>query len=139
MAEVTLSQRMSSLRDALQTACPSRIVTRSFADFADRESEHLAAGIYTVMSQGEGEYQNLNGRAARDGVQRIVLSQQIELTEQDSGEDIEEAEFAMIEEVKAFMRALPASLCCLEMTGFQQSGQLDRPYGWVLVNLEWRE
>lgn len=139
MSEITLSERMTSLKSELQLAYPDRVVTRTFVDFADRDRALLAQGIYTIISQGEGEYENLNSREAMDGTQRILLSAQIELPEGSSGELIEEAEFAMVEEIKAFMRALPAALCCLTMTGFNQSGQLDAPYGWALINLEWRQ
>lgn len=139
MSEITLSERMTSLKSELELAYPDRVVTRTFKDFADRDRNLLSQGIYTLISQGEDGYDNLNGREAMDGTHRILLSAQIELPEESSGELIEETEFVMIEEIKAFMRALPASLCCLTMTGFNQSGQLDAPYGWALITLEWRQ
>lgn len=133
-----LTDRMNLIKSTLAAAYPTRTVTRSMKDFADRKKEELRAGVYTVISMNEGSYQNLPDRAAMDGKHRILLVGQIEVDEKTSPdpESIEEAEFAMVEEIKAFVRALPVGLCGLEMRGFSQSGQLEYPYGWISVNLE---
>lgn len=133
---MTLAERMVALKDALATAMPARVVTRKLKDFADRPKADIAAGVLTLVSSGEGGYRNYNGREAMDGRHRLLLVGQIELAEDSDGEAIEDAEFAMVEEVKGFMRALPPSLCSLVMTGFRQSGQVEAPYGWVAIDME---
>lgn len=133
---MTLAERMAALKTALTTAMPTRVVTRKLKDYADRKKEDLAVGVFTLISHGERGYKNYNGREAMDGRHRMLLVGQIELIEDAEGDAVEDAEFAMVEEVKAFVRALPADLCSLVMTGFQQSGQLDAPYGWVAIDLE---
>ncbi len=131
-----LSVRMVAIRDALAAQLPARVVTRRWLPLSSRREEDLAAGIYTVVSQGESDYPNFNGFEARDGKHRILVVGQLKLAESAAPEDIEDAEFAMVEEVKAFVRALPEALCCLLLRGFTQSGQLEAPYGWVLFELE---
>lgn len=131
-----LGERMDLIVATLEARVPLRIVTRSLQDFSQRQPAQLKRGVYTLVSQGEAGYRNLLGRAARDGRHHLLLVGQIQLGEKVGTEDIEDAEFEMVEEIKAFCRALPAPLACLEMTGFRQSGQVDAPYGWIAVDME---
>lgn len=132
-----LSTRMELIKTTLAAAVTARIVTRNFLDFVDRKDADLLAGIYTLVSNGEGGYQNLNGREAMDGTQRILLVGQIRLAEDAVPSAIEDAELAMVDEIKVFLRARPAQIIQLYMTGFRQSQQVDAPYGWVSVDLEY--
>lgn len=132
----TLAARMALIRDTLAERYPGRIVTRSLKDFAARQPAELKRGIYTVVSKGEGDFANLRERAAMDGKHRLLLVGQIQLQEKADGEAIEDAEFAMIEEIKEFLRDLPPALACLDMTGYQQSAQVEAPYGWIAADLE---
>lgn len=132
-----ISTRMELIKTLLAAALTARIVTRDLLDFAQRKDADLLAGIYTLVSNGEGGYQNLNGREAMDGTQRILLVGQIRLDEDAVPSAIENAELAMVDEIKAFLRARPAQIIQLYMTGFRQSQQMDAPYGWVSVDLEY--
>lgn len=131
-----LGDRMNLIKTTLAAALPSRVVTRDFLDFTDRKDADLLAGIYTLMSGGEKDYQNLLSRHAMDGQQSILLVGQFRVAEGAASSAIEDAEFAMVDEIKAFARALPDSLCQLNMLGFRQSQQVDHPYGWVAIDLE---
>lgn len=133
---MTLKERMDAIKAALATACPARVVVRDLKDFGDRHKTDITAGVFTLISRGEGGYRNYNGREGLDGKHRMLLVGQIELAENTAPSAVEDAEFAMVEDVKGFMRALPADLCSLVMTGFAQSGQTDSPYGWVAIELE---
>lgn len=131
-----LSDRMDLIETQLAAMYPARVVTRQLADFSLRKRANLLAGIYTLVSAGERGYRNYNGREAMDGRHEILLVGQIELAATKTPEDTENAEFAMVAEIKAFVRALPAGLCSLVMTGFTQSRQVEHPYGWIAVDLE---
>lgn len=133
---MTLAARMAALQSALATALPARVVVRDLKDFADRAKADIAKGVFTLISKGEGGYRNYNGREAMDGRHRILLVGQIELAETAAPSAVEDAELAMVEDVKGFVRALPSGLCGLTMGGFTQSGQLEVPYGWVAIDLE---
>lgn len=131
-----LATRMNLIKSTLAACYPARVVTRSLKDVSQHKTPDLKLGIYTLISQGEGGYANLLGRAARDGQQRLLLVGQIQLGENAETSEIEDAEFVMVEEIKAFCSDLPPALICLSMTGYQQSSQIDAPYGWIAVHLE---
>ena len=131
-----IGDRLNLIKTTLATALPTRIVTRDLLDFAARNAYELQAGVYTLVSKSEGGYQNLNGRAAMDGAQRMLLVGQFELNKDALPSAVEDAELAMVDEIKAFLRALPPALCRLQMTGYRQSQQMDVPYGWVSIDLE---
>lgn len=133
---MTPAERLAAMQAALAAAMPARVVGRDLKDFGDRAKPDIAAGVFTLISKGEGSYRNYNGREAMDGKHRMLLVGQIELAEDAAPSAIEDAELAMVEDVKAFVRALPPTLCSVVMTGFQQSGQLEVPYGWVAIEME---
>ena len=124
---------MNLIKTLLAAALPLRIVTRDLLDFGQRD---CTAGVYTLVSNGEGGYQNLNGREAMDGTQRILLVGQIQLGEDVAPSAIEDAELAMVDEIKAFLRARPSTIVQWYMTGCRQSQQMDAPFGWVSIDLE---
>src|SRR3990167_426890 len=128
-----ISTRMALIKTLLAAALPLRIVTRDLLDFGQRTNTELTAGIYTLVSNGEGGYENLNGREAMDGTQRILLVGQVQLGEDVVPSAIEDAELAMVDEIKAFLRARPSTIVQLYMTGFRQSKQMDAPFGWVSI------
>lgn len=129
-----LSTRMELIKTTLATALPLRLVTRDLK--SDRDDAELIAGVYTLLSRSEGNYKNYNGREGMDGAQRMLLVGQFRLDEDALGSAIEDAELAMVAEIKALLRTRPPVLAPLYMTGFRQSQQLDKPYGWVSIDLE---
>lgn len=131
-----LSARMELIKSQLAAKYPARVVTRDFVDFPMRAAADLEKGVYTLISRGEGGYQNHNGREAMDGKHNIGLIGQIQVGEEASASAVEDAEFAMLEEIKAFVRALPIELCTLVMKDFAQSSQLEHPFGWIAVEME---
>lgn len=136
-----LGARMQALADALAAAYPARKVRRSFVDHNQLKDADVLAGVYTVISGGESGFTNVAGYNAKDGDQGVKLIGQIRLPEnkdQDqAGKLVEEAEFTMIEEVKAFLGALPDTLCLLSLIEWAQSQQLEVPYGWIACRLEY--
>jgi hypothetical protein len=132
-----LSTRMAAIVAAFAAAYPARVVTREYKDRSLLSQTVLTAGTYAILSRGEGGFDNLPERKAMDGTHRILVAGQIQLAETATGANIEDAEFAMVEEWKAFVRALPAGMCRLEMTNWVQSTQIEHPYGWVAIDLEY--
>ncbi len=126
-----LETRMEAIRTSLAAAVPERIVTRAFKPLQNVPASELQAGQYTIISRGESGYQNLNGREAMDGTHRVLIVGRFQLPEDASGLDIEQTEFEMLDEWKAWLRALPDELCCFVLQEFEQSGQVEQPYGWI--------
>lgn len=131
-----LSDRMSLIKSLLEAAFPTRIVTRDLLDFSLRKTADLEAGIYSLVSQSEGSYQNYSTREGMDGKQRILLVGQILLGEDVLPSVIEDAEFSLVDEIKGFLRTRDPRLAQLFMNGFKQSQQMEAPYGWVAIELE---
>lgn len=128
-----LDDRMELARTSLAAAAPARVVTRKYKVLHNLPAEELAVGQFCVVSKGEKGYKNFNGREAMDGEHDILVIGRFQLQEDADGLLIEREEFAMIEELKAWVKTLEQPLCCLVMTGFAQSGQLEAPYGWILA------
>lgn len=134
-----LSTRMNAIQAALAAMVPARIVTRSLKDFASRPLSELKEGIYTVLSASEGGYSHYLGGMTRDGEHRVLVVGQIAVAETSEPSATEDAEGTMIDEIKAFTRALPPELGSLTLTDWRQSQQLDHPYGWVTFDMTLRE
>lgn len=132
-----LGDRMAAIVAAFAAMFPARKFRRSFLDFGDLPDADLVAGVYTLWSAGEDDLVNVSGYIAKDGHQQVRLTGQLRLEGKPAGEEIEDAEFVMVEEVKAFLRALPPSLCAIEMTAWRQSEQIENPYGWIACQLEY--
>ena len=130
---------MNAARTLVAENVPAwRVVTRSWKDFDGHAQADLEAGIYTLISQAERDYANYYGREAQLGLQTILISGVFVLSESATGEQIEDAEFEMVEELKAVaqVRSKPEIIGALQLVGFQQSGQLEAPYGWILARFE---
>lgn len=130
---------MRSLCDALQSALPHRVVSRSAKDFAQRPKHELDAGTLTLVALSVS---NLDAeRDLRDtaGKLSLLLLGELKLGERASGEEVEDAEWALWGEIDAFMRAPGIGLCPLNPVRLQLSGQAQIPYGWIAVEMEYSE
>lgn len=136
--------RLNRIRDhleahlrALPAPAKNRIVTRSWKPLQNMTKDELEAGQYTLISILEKDFKNYNGGEAQDGRLHMVLIGRFKLPEKATGQDIEDAEWRMFdEEIAPWLRALPLDLCCLIVTEFKTSGQLQHPYGLVAFELE---
>lgn len=129
---------MAAAKTAMQTAMPMRVITRSYKDFSLRSDADLRSGIWTLISTGEKDYANYKGREAQLGTLTVAALGQVRVDDNSSEEAIETAEFAMVEELKAFVRGELAAAIDggALMKSFRQSGQMEHPYGWVAVEIE---
>lgn len=139
MAAGELRAAMEALGASLAAACPGRYVSRSLVPLAQRTAEELEAGVLAVAALGERDFANYRGREADLGTLRVVIVGQIKVAEESPPYVLEDAEFAMAEQVKAFLAApLLAPLRQCVASGYRQSGQLEHPYGWVAFECEVR-
>lgn len=119
---------LNSAKAALATAAPARVITRSYQDFAERDQADLTAGVYTLMNKGQTEMVRY-----QDHLQ-VLLVGQVLVAEDAAGETLEEAELAMVDEVRRFTEGAQGAR--ITITGWRQSQQLERPYGWVAFDLD---
>lgn len=133
----TPDDTLEALKNGLSAAMPLRIVGREFRPLAQRRAEELLKGVVTLVNRGEDKYANYLGREAQLGALDVLLIGQLKVDDKASPLDVERAELALAEEVKAFLRApLPAGVVDCQAQSFVQSGQLEAPFGWVVFELE---
>lgn len=135
---------MQALAVALTAALPGRIVRRGFVPYPQLSRDVLQAGTVHLLASGEQGYANYRGREADLGALRVVIVGQLVVDEAalppEAGPEalsaaVQDAEFALAEEVKGFL-ANPAGLRQCLATGFEQSGQMEAPFGWVAFECE---
>lgn len=130
-----LRDALENLKNALQSAMPTRVVTRDLMNFDLRQESDLEAGVLTVAANRERGYANYRGREADLGKLSVLVVGQLKLPEAALPSEVEDAEFVFAEEVKGFLRGvLPIQAADLLETRF--SGQLDAPYGWFAMDME---
>lgn len=130
-----LAQLLETLRADIESAMPTRVVTRDFKDFADRPLADLEAGVLTIIAQREARYANYRGREADLGKVTLAVVGQIKMPESAAPSQVEDAEFAFAEEAKDYLQGvLPMNAVDLLETRF--SGQLDAPFGWFTMTWE---
>lgn len=133
----TPNETLTALFAGLATALPGRKVTRDFKTLAQRGAAELLQGVVTLVCRGEDDYANYLGREAQLGTINAVLVGQLKVADNAGGLAVEQAEFVLAEEIKAFLRGpMPAGVTQCLANGFAQSGQLEAPYGWVAFELE---
>lgn len=131
-----MAARMQALAAHLAVAAPSRIVTRSYADFSGREKADLRSGIFTIISAGEKSFVDEVYEPGDYGSHDILITGQIQLDEGSTGEETEDAEFGLIADLKAAVAGpLPSELLGLTLHSWRQSGQIEAPYGWIAAQL----
>ena len=132
-----LGDRMEAIRAALAAMFPARVVTRKAVDPANQPREDMVKGIYTLIALGEEGFTNVAGYEAEDARQQILIVGDFVLDEGQGGDAIENAEFAMRDEIKAFCKALPDSLCTLNLIAWAGSTQAAAPFGGAIFQLEY--
>ena len=130
-----LVDALEALKAGLAAAMPARVVTRDLLSFDLRQESDLLAGVLTVVTNREGRYANYRGREAQMGRLNVVVVGQLKLAEDALPSEVEDAEFAFVEQVKDFLAGiLPVEAIDLLETRF--SGQMEAPYGWFAMDWE---
>ncbi|TKA91817.1 hypothetical protein FAZ79_00490 [Guyparkeria sp. SB14A] len=124
----TIGVFLKILADTMAAQVPGRVVTRSYQEFARRKHSDLEAGVWTLLCEGQAQIERY---AEHFGA---VLVGQIQLGEKATGEEIEEAELAMIDEMRDFCERVKGVQ--VRPVRWKQSMQIDHPYGWVAVDLD---
>lgn len=132
-----LSVTMNLLAATLAAAVPARVVSRDFTDFAQRADSDLVAGVYTLLSTGEGAFATYRGREAQLGTLNVILVFQARVAEDALPSACEDAEGDAVDEIKALCASvLPNGIDGLALVSWKNSGQLEHPYCWVAFELE---
>lgn len=120
---------LDRLAEVLAAAAPSRVVSRSFQDFARRDRADLQAGVLTVLGRGAN-----NPQPPRAEILRVLLVGQVQLGEDTAGSALEAAEGELVDEIYHLARFIGGAY--LDIANWRQSMQLEHPYGWITADLE---
>lgn len=136
-----MDERIAALFPLLVAALPTRVVSRSFvADYAGHTDADLKKGVVMMLSRGEKGYSNGLRMEGKEGKHTILLVGRLKLDKVSGadieGADVEDAELALIKEIRAFVRSQPHQQIGLKLISVNQSSQLDNPRGWVVVTIE---
>lgn len=131
----TLPAKMAAVRAALATAMPTRIHKAGYQrDFDEHRSAELRAGVVQVVAGDESDYSQQLGRTATEGTFTLAVVIQLLSEETDDGSQIEAAELAAGEDLKAFVRTGITGLDIgLERLTF--SAQQETPYGFTVAQI----
>ncbi len=130
-----LNTRLNALVTSLTQALPNRHITRSFKDHSMWQDSLLVSGLWQLLSDNGSDY---NGELSlAGGIHNLLLIGFIRVEDDTEPEVIEKAELSLLEEFGDFLDS--DDNCGLEMLSWQQSKQLEHPYGWVLVSLAWSD
>lgn len=128
---------MDAMVSALKSAFPDLDVSRSFKPMAERTLQELNRGIISLIRLAEDDFANYMGREAELGTVKALLIIQFRAAENSPGADIEKIEVWLAERVKAFLKGpFPEPITGCLANGYKQSGQLEKPFGWVIFELE---
>lgn len=136
---MTTEAKVALIKTALQAAFPQRLVTRSALDFAQRSAADRKRGVITLASNFIDQLQAPNAFFDVAGRLRLGLLFEFELSEKADGETVERAEWAFLEELRAFIRSPGDGLCPLSILSAEFSKQAVVPAGFLFADLEFSE
>jgi len=131
-----INQRKAAVLAGLQASLPStRIVRGEYRTFKQHTPDELLKGVVMLMSSGELEYRNDYGLTAADPRHRFLIVAHLNVPAGQSAEQLETAEGALIEEIKAFWRAGLTGMA-FEPVSSVVSRQQSFPLGWVVCTFD---
>ena len=131
--------KIQTFIDAFAAAYPERVVVRSYEDIGVRSDAEFKKGVFTAIIKGADRLDDERNRSADTGDLSFIFIGQIKLNEKATGEEIEEAELTLLDEVDDFLDSNPAGLCAIDLINFTLSQQIERPYGWVAIQMRWSD
>lgn len=129
---------------SLAAKLPARHVQRSLLlDYTLEDQARLKAGIVCVVSEGGGNFANYRGREGDLGSTNVRLVGFIQVEADAAPEETEKAELLLLAELLGWIhepgnRALLAPVDAIYPGDWQQSKQLEHPYGWLTLALDVR-
>lgn len=134
-----ISMQLAALRTHLRAFLPLRVVSDSLIDPAAADRQDLLAGVICLVSEGGGSFANYLGREGELGQLRTRMVGFVLVEENTPPVDIEAAELALLDDVLRWTQYPNAPAGTTVLPGdFNQSKQLEHPYGWITLSLDVR-
>jgi len=127
---------LEAIKTSLAAALPLRYVQRSLVDPANAPAAKLTAGLICVVSDGGGEFANYRGREGDLGVMHVRLVGFVQVGASTEPVAVETAELALLGDLLGWVStAAVTGLDVIYPGDWQQSKQLEHPYGWLVLAL----
>ncbi|MES1977303.1 MAG: hypothetical protein V4451_04660 [Pseudomonadota bacterium] len=133
---------MVGLTAQMQAALPNRVVQRGMVlDPAGIRADDMAKGVLCLVATGGAGFWNFQGREADGGDMDVTLVGFVEAPEKAKPVEVEQLEFAVLEDVLSFCKGIEFGnelLAGLEPLSWRNSGGLETPNGWISIKLKVR-
>ncbi len=130
-----LDDRRDAVEAALTTALPGRVIAKELKHYSQHTNADLQKGVLAMITDAEDRYSSSPGMVGREGVHRFTLVGHVRPSASAGPREVENAELAMIEDVKAFVRTSVPGLV-LRMVRARTSRQAVAPYGFIVCEIE---
>jgi hypothetical protein len=126
-------------KDSIAAFLPARHVRRGLVDPATLPLEQIQAGVICLVATGGGSFANYQGREGELGTVRVKAIGFVLVPERSEKDDVERAELALLEDLLSWVgERKDPPLDCIYPGDYTQSGQLEHPAGWFVLDLEAR-
>lgn len=128
---------VAALVASLAAALPGRHVGDTLIVPEGEKAERLQAGVVCVVSRGGGKFSGMRGREAQLGTMDVALVGFLQVEHNLPPKAIQAAELTLLNELLAWVStAAVAGLDSIAPGDWRQSGQLEHPYGWLVLELK---
>lgn len=128
---------MAAAKLSLQAACPTRVVLRGMQDPAALGDAALAQGVLSLVADGTDGWVEFTGREGEYGRLSFAIVGHLRVADDATPEALDQAEAALEGELLAWCQQIkPAPLDAVYPRRAFYSKGLERPYGWIVMELE---
>lgn len=133
---------MTALQAQLAASATERVVQRGMVlDPASLKAADLDKGVICIVATGGAGFWNYQGREGDGGDMDVQLVGFAKVGEKTEPMAIEQAEFALVQDVLTFCQGIEIGnevLSAVIPVSFKLSGQLEHPFGWMSMKLKVR-
>lgn len=129
---------LETIKLSLAAKLPGRFVQRSLVDPANAPTEQLQAGLLCLVSKSGGQFANYRGREGDLAHLNVFLVGYVQVAEGSAPVEVERAELALLQDVLDWVKD-PGALRPVNTVlpiEWNQSSQLEHPYGWFSLRLD---
>lgn len=137
----TFEQALDGIEASMRAAMPHRVVQRSLViDPINHDPADMAKGVICLVAGGGGQFANYRGREGQLGHAKLGVVAFVKVPEGADPVAVESAELAVLADVLAWVKSpgMPRPFDSALPKEFRQSGQLDHPWGWIVIELDVR-
>lgn len=134
-----LDTALEGMRASMAAQLPHRVVSRSLLlDPMAADEADLRKGVICIVNGGGGNWANYLGREGQLGQANTSVVGFVLIDEARPPVDVERAELALLDDVLGWVQnpGLPRPVNSVLPVDFRQSGQLEHPFGWLVLTLK---